>query len=123
MRSHYLWKIRPYYRRVAGLLLLGLISGAIKNTAVVPPPILLGRAIDVALALEKGTASYRALILAAAAYVGGCSLNLCAQIGKRWWMQTANHRTVANMRADALRGVLAWPMEWLWAKPPAWPME
>ena len=111
IRDHYLWKIRPYYRQVRGLLALGFVSGIIMNTAVVLPPILLGHAIDTALALEKGASSYRALILAAVAYVGGCSLNLCAQIGKRWWLRTANHRTVANMRSNALRGILAWPME------------
>lgn len=111
IRDHYLWKIRPYYRQVRGLLALGFASGIIMNTAVVLPPILLGHAIDTALALEKGASTYRALILAAVAYVGGCSLNLCAQIGKRWWLRTANHRTVANMRSNALRGILAWPME------------
>ena len=81
------------------------------NIAVVLPAILLGKAIDTALALEKGNATYRSVVLAAVAYAGGCSLNLCAQIGKRWWLRTANHRTVANIRSDALRGVLAWPME------------
>jgi len=111
IRDHYLWKIRPYYRQARGLLALGFFSGMVMNTAVVLPPILLGHAIDTALGLEKGTATYRSLILAAVAYVGGCSLNLCAQIGKRWWLRTANHRTVANMRSNALRGILTWPME------------
>jgi ATP-binding cassette, subfamily B, multidrug efflux pump len=110
---HYLWKMRTYYRHAAGQLFLGMVSGTIMNIAVVLPAILLGRAIDTALALEQGTATYRSLVLAAIAYVGGCSLNLTAQIGKRWWLRTANHRTVANMRSDALRGLLAWPMEWL----------
>ncbi len=109
--SHYLWKIRPYYRQVAGLLFLGFVSGIIMNIAVVLPPLLLGRAIDTALALEKGTATQKALIFAALAYVGGCALNLLAQIGKRWWLRTANQRTLANMRANALRGVLSWPMD------------
>ena len=80
------------------------------------PAILLGRAIDSAVALERGMAVRRALILAALAYVGGCSLYLCAQIGKRWWLRTANRRTVANMRANMLRGVLSWPMERLSAQ-------
>ena len=117
IRDHYLWKIRPYYRQVAGLLITGFVSGIIMNISVVLPAILLGRAIDAALALEKGMGTYRALILAAVAYVGGCSLNLCAQIGKRWWLRTANRRTVANMRANVLRGVLSSPMEWLHNEP------
>ena len=81
------------------------------NISVVLPPILLGKAIDTAVAFRAGSSSYRALVLAAIAYVGGCSLNLCAQIGKRWWLRTANQRTVANMRANVLRGVLSRPME------------
>jgi len=117
IRDHYLWKIRFYYRQVAGLLFAGFVSGIIMNISVVLPAILLGRAIDTALALERGMATYRALILAAVAYVGGCSLNLCAQVGKRWWLRTANRRTVANMRANVLRGVLSSPMEWLHNEP------
>jgi ABC-type multidrug transport system fused ATPase/permease subunit len=31
-------------------------------------------------------------------------------MSKRWWLMTANARIRANLRADALRGVLAWPM-------------
>ena len=115
--SHYLWEIRPYYRQVAGLLFLGFVSGIIMNIAVVLPPLLLGRAIDTALALEKGGTTQKALIFAALAYVGGCSLNLLGQIGKRWWLRTANQRTMANMRANALRGVLSWPMETLHREP------
>ena len=117
LRTHYLWEIRPYYRRVSGLLFLGFVSGIIMNIAVVLPAILLGRAIDLAQAAAAGNASSRSVILAAAAYVGGCSLNLVAQIGKRWWLRTANHRTVANMRANALRGVLSWSMEALHSEP------
>ena len=109
-RDHFLWKIRPYYRRVSGLLFVGFISGTIMNVSVVLPAMLLGRAIDTVHALEAGTSTYRTLILAALAYTGGCAINLFAQIGKRWWLRTANHRTVANMRANILRGVLSWPM-------------
>jgi len=32
------------------------------------------------------------------------------RIAKRWWLMTANARIRANVRADAFRGVLAWPM-------------
>ena len=51
MRDHYLWQIRPYYRQVWGLLVLGVIAGIVMNTSVVLPPILLGHAIDTALDL------------------------------------------------------------------------
>lgn len=111
MRSHYLWRLRAYYRQVAGLLFVGFISGVVKNVTVVLPPMLFGRAIDAALALDAGLAPFRLLLTAALLYVGGSALNMLGQMGKRWWLQTANHRVVANMRSDALAGVLSWPME------------
>ena len=48
--------MRPYCRQVAGQLVLGSAAGIIMNTAVVLPAILLGRAIDRALAFERGQA-------------------------------------------------------------------
>ena len=54
--SYYLWEMRPYFRQVAGQLMLGSISGIVMNTAVVLPAILLGRAIDTAMAFERGEA-------------------------------------------------------------------
>ena len=35
--SYYLWEMRPYFRQVAGQLVLGSIAGIIMNTAVVLP--------------------------------------------------------------------------------------
>ena len=52
----FLWAMRPYFRQVAGQLVLGSVAGIIMNTAVVLPAILLGRAIDRALAFERGQA-------------------------------------------------------------------
>ena len=56
---YYLWEMRPYFRQVAGQLVLGSIAGIIMNTAVVLPAILLGRAIDAALAFERGEVGAR----------------------------------------------------------------
>ncbi len=109
MRS-YLWEMRPYFGQVAGQLVLGSISGIVMNTMVVLPAILLGRAIDAVLALERGEVGTSAVAWAALAYVGGTLLTEGPRIGKRWWLITANSRIRANVRADALRGVLAWPM-------------
>ena len=110
IRDHFVWKIRPYYRRVAGLLLLGLAAGIIANTSVVLPAILMGRAIDIVLLLDSGQAAMNDVLIAALLYVGGNALYFSARMGKRWWLRTANQRTAANMRGNALRGVLAWPM-------------
>src|SRR5438874_1898022 len=107
---HYLWAMRPYFRQVAGELCLGSLAGIVMNTAVVLPAILLGRAIDTALALERGTGTPADVTWAAVLFVGGTLLTEGPRIAKRWWLMTANARIRANVRADAFRGVLAWPM-------------
>src|SRR5256712_9672875 len=106
----FLWEMRPYFRQVAGQLVLGSVEGIIMNTAVVLPAILLGRAIDRALSWERGAATAADVGWAALAFVGGTLLTEVPRIGKRWWLMTANARIRANVRADAFRGVLAWPM-------------
>jgi ATP-binding cassette, subfamily B, multidrug efflux pump len=108
--NYYLWEMRPYFRQVAGQLVLGSITGFIMNTAVVLPPILLGWAIDAALAFERGDVGPGAVGWAALAFVGGTLLTEGPRIAKRWWLMTANARIRANIRGDALRGVIAWPM-------------
>jgi ATP-binding cassette, subfamily B, multidrug efflux pump len=108
--SYYLWEMRPYFRQVAGQLVLGSIAGIIMNTAVVLPAILLGQAIDAALAFERGVVGAGAVGWAALAFVGGTLLTEVPRIVKRWWLMTANARIRANIRADAWRGVIAWPM-------------
>src|SRR3989442_589353 len=106
----FLWEMRRYFRQVAGQLVLGSVAGIVMNTAVVLPAILLGRAIDRALSLARGEATAADVGWAALAFVGGTLLTEVPRIGKRWWLMTANARIRANVRADAFRGVLAWPM-------------
>jgi ATP-binding cassette, subfamily B, multidrug efflux pump len=108
--SHYLWEMRPYFRQVAGQLVLGSIAGIIMNTAVVLPAMLLGQAIDAALVFERGAVGAGAVGWAALAFVGGTLLTEVPRIVKRWWLMTANARIRASIRADAWRGVMAWPM-------------
>jgi ATP-binding cassette, subfamily B, multidrug efflux pump len=106
----FLWEMRPYLRQVAGQLALGSVAGIVMNTAVVLPAILLGRAIDRVLALERGDATAADVGWAALAFVAGTLLTEGPRISKRWWLMTANARIRANVRADAFRGVLGWPM-------------
>jgi ATP-binding cassette subfamily B multidrug efflux pump len=106
----FLWEMRPYFRQVAGQLVLGSVAGIVMNTAVVLPAILLGRAIDRVLSLARGEATAADVGWAALAFVGGTLLTEVPRIAKRWWLMTANARIRANVRADAFRGVLAWPM-------------
>jgi ABC-type multidrug transport system fused ATPase/permease subunit len=107
---YYLWEMCPYFRQVAGQLVLSSITGVIMNTAVVLPAILLGRAIDAARAFERGDVGPGEVGWAALAFVGGTLLTEAPRMTKRWWLMTANGRIRANMRGDALRGVIAWPM-------------
>ena len=108
--TSFLWAMRPYFRQVAGQLVLGSAAGIVMNTAVVLPAIFLGRAIDTALALERGTATPADVTRAALLFIGATLLTEVPRIAKRWWLMTANARIRANVRADAFRGVLGWPM-------------
>lgn len=114
---HYLWELRPYYRHTAGELLLGSLCGILMNTMVVLPAVMLGKAIDTALAFEQGNASLDDVTWAALGFLGGMLATQIPRLGKRWWLMTANARIRANLRADALRGVLGWDMERLHATP------
>lgn len=116
MRS-YLWDMRLYFRQVAGQLVLGSIAGIIMNTAIVLPAILLGQALDTAHAFTRGAVGPGAVGWAALALVGGTLLTEGPRIAKRWWLMTANARIRANIRSDAWRGVLAWPMAQLDSTP------
>jgi ATP-binding cassette subfamily B multidrug efflux pump len=107
---HYLWELRPYFRQVAGELAIGSLAGIIMNTAVVLPALLLGRAIDTALAFQRGEAPASAVGWAALALLGGTLASEGPRILKRWRLGTANARIRANLRADAVRGILARPL-------------
>lgn len=106
----YLWQLRGYFRQTAGELVAGSLAGIIMNTAVVLPPILLGAAIDQALAVARGAATPDDVTVAALLLVGGTLLTELPRVFKRWWLITANARIRANLRADALRGLLAQPL-------------
>src|SRR5207247_9846560 len=67
-------------------------------------------AIDRAFYWGRGDARAAEVGWAALAFVGGTLLTEVPRIAKRWWLMTANARIRANVRADAFRGVLAWPM-------------
>jgi ABC-type multidrug transport system fused ATPase/permease subunit len=108
--ARFLWHMRPYFRQVAGELVLGSLCGILMNTAVVLPALLLGRAVDEVLRLSRGQSTPSAVTLAAALVVAGTLATEVPRIGKRWWLITANARIRGSMRADAFRGVAAWPM-------------
>ena len=108
--AHFLLRMRPYFRQVAGELVLGSVCGILMNTAVVLPALLLGRAIDEVLRLSRGESTPQAVTMAALLVVGGTLATEVPRVGKRWWLQTANARIRGSVRADVFRGVVAWPM-------------
>ncbi len=101
---------REYLRQTAGQLTLGSIAGILSNSLVVLPAILLGRAIDAVMAWQAGKVDAGSAKWAIAAYAGGVLLTEGPRVGKRWWLRTANICIRSNVRADAMRGVLAWPL-------------
>src|SRR6266542_3009562 len=113
----FLRTLRPYYRQVGGTLVIGCVAGLVMNTAVVLPAILLGRAIDVVRALERGEAAAGDVTRAALAYAGGVLLMEGARTIKRWCLERTIPRIRCNIQADALRGVLSWPLAQLHTTP------
>jgi ATP-binding cassette subfamily B multidrug efflux pump len=107
----FLWRLRPYYRQVAGLLVVGSAGGIVMNVAIVLPAVLLGRAVNVALAVERHRATPAQVGWAALMFVVGTAATELPRIAKRYFLGVARTRFVAGVRADALRGVLGWPPE------------
>jgi ABC-type multidrug transport system fused ATPase/permease subunit len=108
-RARLLWPLRDYFRRVAGLLVVGSLAGIAMNTAVVLPSVLLGRAVNTVVAYRDETASAHAVAAAVALMVAGSIATELPRVGKRWWLGVARARIRADLRADALAGVLSWP--------------
>ena len=117
MTRRFLHAITPYLKQVTGLLIFGAIGGIIMNTSVVLPSILLGRAIDAATAWGAGRGTGTAVLWAGLAYAGGTALTQGGRLLKRWGLRVGNRRIIAGVRADALRGVLAWSPERLYQTP------
>lgn len=94
-------------------MILGSFGGIIMNTAVVLPAILLGRAIDTATAWTVGQSTGGDVLRAGLIYVGGMAIYQSARLLKRWGLRVGHHRIVASIRADAMRGMLAQPLDQL----------
>lgn len=110
-RPPFLWVLRPYFRQVLGLLVVGSVAGIAMNVAIVLPAVYLGRGIDTVLAFHRHRAGAGSVAAAAALFVLATAATQVPRIGKRWWLGLARTRLQANVRSDALRGVLAWPMD------------
>jgi ATP-binding cassette subfamily B multidrug efflux pump len=107
-----LWQgMRPYARQVAGLLTIGSLCGVLMNTAVVLPAVLLGHAVDTVLAHDRGEVDGDAVTRAVLLLIAGTLATEVPRIGKRYWLGVCRNRIKANVRADAVGGVLSWPAD------------
>lgn len=80
------------------------------NTAVVLPAFFVGRAIDAATLFARSELTREELLQAVLLLSAATLATELSRVAKRWWLMTANARIRAKRRADALRGVMAWPM-------------
>jgi len=108
-RPRLLRPLRPYLRHVAGLLAIGSLAGIVMNTAIVLPSVLLGHAVDTVAAFRNGVADSAAVTTACLLLVAGTLATELPRVGKRYWLGVARSRITADLRSDALSGVLDWP--------------
>jgi ABC-type multidrug transport system fused ATPase/permease subunit len=104
---HYLLQLRPYYRQLSGLIVVGSLCGIAMNVAVILPPLLLGNAINMVQDAQRGTGTTAQVAVAALLLILGSAATEVPRVGKRYWLGVARTRFMASVRADALRGVLA----------------
>jgi ATP-binding cassette subfamily B multidrug efflux pump len=110
-RLWFLWTLRPYYRQLGGLAVLGSVAGIVMNLAVVLPSVLLGRAVNVVLDAQRHRAAASQVGVAALIFVAGTAATELPRIAKRYFLGVARTRFAGSVRADALRGVLGWTHE------------
>jgi ATP-binding cassette subfamily B multidrug efflux pump len=101
--------LRPYARRSAGLLAIGSSAGILMNTAVVLPSVALGHAVDTVEAYDRGQTDAHAVTIACLLLVVAALATEIPRIGKRFWLGVARSRICADLRSDALVGVLTRP--------------
>jgi ATP-binding cassette subfamily B multidrug efflux pump len=101
--------LRPYERRSAGLLVIGSLAGILMNTAVVLPAVALGHAVDTVEAFDRGQVDAHAVTIACLLLVAAALATEIPRIGKRFWLGVARSRICADLRSDALVGVLTRP--------------
>src|SRR2546428_13557073 len=97
----FLWEMRPYFRQVAGQLVLGSVAGIVMNTAVGLPAILLGRPIDRGLSLARGEATPADVGWAALVCVPAPLLTYVPRPAQPAGLRAPNRRALRNVPPDA----------------------
>ena len=108
--TRFLRALTGYLKQAAGSLAMGSAASIVSNSLIFLPIVCLGRAIDVVIAWEARRADGPAAARAIALWAGAVVVVEGPRIARRWWLQTSNARIRASLRADAMRGVLGWPL-------------
>lgn len=102
-------RFRRYLTEQKRWFLLGSACGVVMNTAIVLPPIYLGRLIDAALAGGAGPGWSR-LLGPMAAFGGVLLLYNLPRIGKRYWLRVMANRMNCRLRSDLLQAVFGYSL-------------
>ena len=85
------------------------MAGILMNTAVVLPSVALGHAIDTVEAYDRGQVDAHAVTISCLLVVTAALATEIPRMGKRFWLGVARSRICADLRSDALVGVLTRP--------------
>jgi ABC-type multidrug transport system fused ATPase/permease subunit len=106
-------RLVSYLRKYSGQFWIQAAGGIIYNTVIVAGPVLLGKMIDAAGALEsEGVTPERVRTLALFA-IGFVAATVFFQYGryiKRWYLWTLTNKIACDMRAGLFSKVLRYPM-------------
>lgn len=107
-------KLISYLKRYKRQFWIQTVGGVLYNTIIVAGPVILGHALDAALALEKQgplPELVRSLTWYCTAFLLITMFFQYARYVKRWYIRDMSNRIACDMRAGLLTSVLKYPME------------
>ena len=107
------FRLASYLRRYKGRFWLQAVGGILYNTIIVAGPIILGKLLDAAAAIEQEGVTAdgaRTLALWAVGLVLVTAFFQYARYVKRWWLREMSNRIANDIRAGLLASVLDRPM-------------
>ncbi|MFT9493525.1 ABC transporter ATP-binding protein [Anaerosolibacter sp.] len=109
-------RITSYLRKYKKQFVIQAVAGILYNTVIITGPILIGRALDAAGALERDGANRENiynLIVYCLLFVGITIFFQYARYIKRWYLRDMSNRIACDMRAGILSKTLGQSMEQL----------
>jgi ABC-type multidrug transport system fused ATPase/permease subunit len=111
--KHFFTQMWPFIRQSLTWVLVGSIGGLFMNILASAIPIALGKAIDLAFALEKAptnTALRSRLIVSLLVFAGVSALYSGLRVAKRLGFRYTDNRMRRDMRETVLSTAMRWPM-------------